>query len=205
MVFTTEHRTFIFELVCQLIKFGNIVRFMFRRFSGAPPRLNRNTKGFLCTVTNCIGIFAKLSMWRIKELLVKQTVHTQVVNDIRQRLEQEFVKCLKRPSGNWTFLCRTYQTIVKKDLGRHPYKLQSYQSALRTDHSRRLEYTQWLVNHLMNDDLLNLAFFLMNCDFIFRDTSILKMHGALIIYIFMFNLYYRLKKLVFGWQFIAEE
>src|SRR5579872_1536680 len=53
----------------------------------------------------------------------------------------------------------TCQTIVKKDLNMHPYKMQSYQALLPADHLRRLAYCRWFVNNLMNDDLLNLTFF----------------------------------------------
>ena len=53
----------------------------------------------------------------------------------------------------------TCRTVLKKNLNMHPYKMQTYQALLPTDHARYLAYCHWFVNNLMNNDLLNLTFF----------------------------------------------
>src|SRR5579872_1700424 len=87
----------------------------------------------------------------------------------------------------------------------HPYKM--HQALLPADHPRRLAYCRWFVNNLMNDDLLNLTFFLTKRGSTFRDTSILKICecGALITRMFLLKRHCMLRKLVFGWQFLAGE
>ena len=115
---------------------------------------------FYACLTNCVEVFRETGSVTHKKGAGRPRVRTEeVVNDVRQRMEEEPRKPLKRLSQEIGFSYGTCQTIVKKDLNMHPYKMQSYQALLPADHPRRLAYCRWFVNNLMNDDLLNLTFF----------------------------------------------
>lgn len=117
-------------------------------------------KNFFSCLQNCVGVFRETGSVAHKKGAGRPTLRTEeVVNDVRQRMEQEPTKPLKRLSQEIGLSFGTCRTIVKKNLAMHSYKMQSYQSLLPTDHPRRLAYCQWFTDNLMNDDLLNLTFF----------------------------------------------
>ena len=165
MALTTQHKIYMIEayfrtgvLVNGTWKYSQ--RLCLDSFREHFPAVAILPHNFYACLTNCVEVFHETGSVTHKKGAGRPRVRTEeVVNDVRQRMEEEPRKPLKRLSQEIGFSYGTCQTIVKKDLNMHPYKMQSYQALLPADHPRRLAYCRWIVNNLMNDDLLNLTFF----------------------------------------------
>ena len=165
MVLTTEHKIYMIEAYFRTGVLVNGIweysqRLSLGNFREHFPAVAVLPDNFYACLTNCVEVFRETGSVTHKKGAGRPRVRTEeVIKDVRQRMEEEPTKPLKRLSQEIRHSYGTCQTIVKRDLNMHPYKMQSYQALLSADHPRRLAYCHWFVNNLMNDDLLNLTFF----------------------------------------------
>lgn len=165
MPLTTQHKIFMIEAY---FRTGALVngnwqysqRLCLDNFREHFPNVAILPDNFYACLTNCVEVFRETGCVTHKKGAGRPRVRTEeVVNDVRQRMEEEPAKPLKRLSQEIGLSYGTCHKILKKDLNMHPYKMQAHQALLPADHPRRLAYCHWFVNNLMNDDLLDLTFF----------------------------------------------
>ncbi|KAH0810715.1 hypothetical protein GEV33_012076 [Tenebrio molitor] len=78
-------------------------------------------------------------------------VNEEIVEDLRQRIEQIPKTSLRKLSLQADVPLSTCQKIVRKNLNLYPYKITTLQELRPGDSERRLEYCNWFLNNL-NDD-----------------------------------------------------
>jgi hypothetical protein len=78
-------------------------------------------------------------------------VNEEIVEDLRQRIEQSPKTSLRKLSLQADVPLSTCQKIVRKNLNLYPYKITTLQELRPGDSERRLEYCNWFLNNL-NDD-----------------------------------------------------
>jgi hypothetical protein len=78
-------------------------------------------------------------------------VNEEIVEDLRQRIEQSPKTSLRKLSLQADVPLSTCQKIVRKNLNLYPYKITTLQELRPDDSERRLEYCNWFLNNL-NDD-----------------------------------------------------
>jgi hypothetical protein len=78
-------------------------------------------------------------------------VNEEIVEDLRQRIEQSPKTSLRKLSLQADVPLSTCQKIVRKNLNLYPYKITTLQELRPRDSERRLEYCNWFLNNL-NDD-----------------------------------------------------
>jgi transposase len=83
----------------------------------------------------------------------------EVVADVAARMQQSPTKSLRRLAQETELSYGTCQKILKKDLDLRPYKIMAVQELLPRDFGIRVEYCQWFLNHLNNNNTLDLTFF----------------------------------------------
>ncbi|KAJ3659556.1 hypothetical protein Zmor_011240 [Zophobas morio] len=89
----------------------------------------------------------------------RPAVSEEVVDDLRERLEQNPQTSLTRLSQQSGVPVTTCHKVVKKRLHMHPYKITTVQQLLPIDPPRRVEYCNWFQNTFHDDGLLDLTFF----------------------------------------------
>ncbi|RZB38718.1 hypothetical protein BDFB_007389, partial [Asbolus verrucosus] len=68
----------------------------------------------------------------------------------------------------------TSQLILKKDLNKHPYKLTAVHELLLVDYAQIVQFCQWFMQNMNNNDLLDVSFSPMKPDTIFLSMLIRK-------------------------------
>lgn len=164
MVFTTAHKTFMIEAYFRTGALVNGIwqysqRLCLDNFREHFPDFAVLEQDFYKCLAHSVSVFRETGSVTHKKGAGRPTIRTEeLIADVRDRMEHDSTKSLKRLSQEIGASYGTCRTILKKDLNMYPYKMQSFQALLQTDHPRRLAYCQWF-NNLMNNDLLNLTFF----------------------------------------------
>jgi hypothetical protein len=78
-------------------------------------------------------------------------VNEEIVEDLRQRMEQNSKKSLRKLSLQADVPLSTCQKIVRKNLNFYPYKITTLQELRPDDSESRLEYCNWFLNNLNVD------------------------------------------------------
>ncbi|RZC34083.1 hypothetical protein BDFB_002689 [Asbolus verrucosus] len=68
-------------------------------------------------------------------------------------------KSIKKLSQEIHLSYGTTHTVLKKELNLCPYKVQLFHQILARDLQPRINYCQWFLNNINNDELLDLSFF----------------------------------------------
>lgn len=165
MVFTTAHKTYMIEAYFRTGVLVNGIwqysqRVCLDNFREHFPDLAVLEQDFYMCLAHSVGVFRETGSVTHKKGAGRPSIRTEeLIIDVRNRMEQDPTKSLRHLSQEIGVSYETCRTVLKKNLNMHPYKMQTYQALLPTDHARRLAYCQWFVNNLMNNDLLNLTFF----------------------------------------------
>ncbi|KAJ3661413.1 hypothetical protein Zmor_005808 [Zophobas morio] len=85
-------------------------------------------------------------------------VSEEVVEDLRERMEQSPKKSLSKLSLQSGVPYTTCQKVLKRTLHMHPYKVSSIHELKPADYPRRVAYCEWFQNN-MNNRILDLSFF----------------------------------------------
>jgi hypothetical protein len=99
-------------------------------------------------------------------LLVENPVAERPKNELLrlwQMLQQEWNSLLKKPlrrlAQEMDLSYGTCHKILKQDLNLHPYKITVVQELLPRDFPAGIRYCQWFLNHLNNNNTLDLTIF----------------------------------------------
>lgn len=112
-------------------------------------------------VRNCVQLFEETGSLHRRKGSGRPTKRTvENIENIQACMNERPTTSLRRVSQEVGLSYGTCRTIVKKDLGLFPYKMQSYHEILPADFNRRVLYCQWFNEHIANNnDLLDLTFF----------------------------------------------
>jgi hypothetical protein len=83
----------------------------------------------------------------------------EIVADVAARMEQSPKKPLRRLAQKMDLSYGTCHKILKQDFNLHPYKITIVHELLPRDFPARIRYCQWFLNHLNNNNTLDLTFF----------------------------------------------
>jgi hypothetical protein len=86
-------------------------------------------------------------------------VGEDIVEDLKQRMEQNPRTSLPRLSAQSGVPLSTCQKIMKKRINLHPYKVSLVQELKPADYPRRVAYCNWFLNHMNDNRTLDLSFF----------------------------------------------
>lgn len=90
----------------------------------------------------------------------RSRVRTQnVVNNARNAIREQPTKSVRRLAQQLEISYGTCRSILKRDIGMHPYKVQLYQELLPPDYVRRVAYCRFFNANLNDDDVLDKTFF----------------------------------------------
>lgn len=87
---------------------------------------------------------------------LKRTVEN--IADVEGRINQSPKKSIRKLSQQTQLSYGTCQRILKKDLQKFPYKFHCVQELLPIDHVTRINYCQWFLGTINNDDVLDKSF-----------------------------------------------
>jgi len=83
----------------------------------------------------------------------------EVVEEVRGIIANEPSKSLRRLSQQVNLSYGTCRTILKRDLHFFPYKVHAYHQILPRDFIMRMNFCEWFLNNLDNDDILDISFY----------------------------------------------
>ncbi|EFA13024.1 hypothetical protein TcasGA2_TC011490 [Tribolium castaneum] len=84
----------------------------------------------------------------------------EVIYATQEILEQDPTTSIRRLSQQVELSVGTCHKLVRKDLHMYPYRVQSVQELQLVDFSRRLQYCQWFLNNIANNnEVLEKIFF----------------------------------------------
>lgn len=83
----------------------------------------------------------------------------EVLDNAREIIEATPSTSIRRLGQQLNLSFGTTQLILKKDLQMYPYKLQVYHKILPRDFQPRINYCNWFVDNLNNDEVLDITFF----------------------------------------------
>lgn len=83
----------------------------------------------------------------------------EVIDNVRVIMEATPSKPLRKLRQEVDLSYGTCRTILKKDLSMFPYKMQMFHQLLPRDFQSRINYCQWFLNNINNNDILNLTWF----------------------------------------------
>lgn len=166
MVFSQLHKRFIIE---SYFRNGNLengewiysTRPCLVEFRQQFPDLVFLEADFFNVVRNCVRLFRETGSVTHKDGGGRPTVRTEeTIENVREIMNEAPTTSLRRLTQQVPVSYGTCRTILRKDIGLFPYKMQAYHELLPPDHNRRVLYCQWFTQHLLhNNDLLDLTFF----------------------------------------------
>lgn len=83
----------------------------------------------------------------------------EIVADVAERMEQSPRKSIRRLAQEINLSYGTCQKILKENLNLYSYRINVVQELFQRDFPARIEYCQWFLNNLNNNNTLDLTFF----------------------------------------------
>lgn len=177
MVFTTEQQVFMLEAY---FRNGRKVDGLWtysrqdclEEFRTEFPEVIVDYNHFNATLDRCVKLFRETGSILRKDGSGRPKKRSQENIDHAREIMQANPKTPIRQLSQQTELSvGTCHTMLRKDLHFYPYRLTAVHQLLDVDPPQRLEFCEWFLNTLNNDDdTLMKTFLLMNRGFICRDT-----------------------------------
>lgn len=115
---------------------------------------------FRTTLNHCVRLFRETGSICRKDGSGRPRQRTaEAIENVRQVIEDNPRTSIRSLSQQTQLSYGTCQAILKKDLHLHPYRLTSVHELLPVDPPVRLQFCEWFLNTLDNDDMLETTFF----------------------------------------------
>jgi hypothetical protein len=165
MVFTVEQKAFIIESyfrTAQKVE-GNwkysILECM-TEFQERFPNIAVEYKEFRDTLQNTVALFRETgSVSRKKGSGPPKKRNAEKIEEVRQIINEAPQTSIRRVSQQVDLSYETCRQILKKDLHMHPYKLTAVHELLPPDYEKRVEFCQWFLTNLNDNNILDKSFF----------------------------------------------